>query len=78
MSVGANQSLKTNLDPETRRTERLVGLALAGTFGVLLLALIIAGLKLRSASAKPLPVYGAVGDFALTNQAGQPITLADL
>jgi len=43
-----------------------------------LLLFLLAALKAQTALGKPLPIYGSVGDFALTNQIGQPITLADL
>jgi len=45
---------------------------------VLLLASWLAVLKVRAGFGKPLPVYGQVGDFALTNQEGRTVTLADL
>lgn len=35
-------------------------------------------LKPSSAAASPLPVYGKVVDFTLTNQLGAPVSLADL
>jgi len=43
-----------------------------------LLLFLLAALKAQTALGKPLPIYGSVGDFALTNQIGQPITLTDL
>lgn len=51
-----------------------MGLGLAGS--LLVLALLLAVLK---ASARhPLPVYGQVAPFTLTNQDNHPVTLADL
>lgn len=41
-------------------------------------ACLIAARKLPSASGKPLPVYGSVADFTLTNQDGSPVSLGDL
>jgi len=49
--------------------------------GVVLLGLILilgAVISRRHAAAIALPVLGVVQDFALTNQLGQPVTLADL
>src|SRR5207245_625728 len=44
----------------------------------LFLAFLLAQLRLRVFLGKPLPVYGRVADFTLTNQLGQAVTLADL
>jgi len=60
------------------RTERLLWVGLALTMAVLLLASWLAVLKVRAGFGKPLPVYGQVGDFVLTNQEGRTVTLADL
>lgn len=48
--------------------------------GVVLLALILilGAVASRRTAAPPLPVFGAVQEFALTNQLGQTVTLADL
>ena len=43
-----------------------------------LLALLLAELKLRVVLGQPLPVIGQIADFALTNQNGQAVSLADL
>ncbi len=61
-----------------RRIELVVwgGLALAAA--CLLLAFLLAQLKLRSVLGKPLPVYGQIADFTLTNQDGRAVSLADL
>ncbi len=45
--------------------------------GTLLLGLWLGLLKMRLA-APPLPVLGQVGEFSLTNQHGQPVSLASL
>ena len=44
----------------------------------LLLAFLLAQLRLRLALGKPLPVIGQVADFTLTNQTGRAISLSDL
>src|SRR5260221_14285012 len=44
----------------------------------LLLALLLAALKTRTEAAGPLPVYGEVADFTLTNQDGVAVSLAGL
>ena len=54
----------------------LVGLGLAAAS--LLLAFLLAQLKLRANQGQPMPVLGQVADFALTNQLGQEVTLATL
>ncbi|MGC3957300.1 MAG: SCO family protein [Verrucomicrobiota bacterium] len=48
--------------------------------GIVLLALILglAALVTTRQSQIPLPVWGTVADFTLTNQLGQPVTLANL
>jgi cytochrome oxidase Cu insertion factor (SCO1/SenC/PrrC family) len=48
------------------------------TLATILLALLLAQLKLRMAVGKPLPIIGPVADFALTNQNGRAVSLADL
>ena len=61
-----------------RQIQRLIWPALGLAVTLLLLASLLAALKLRLANTPPLPVYGTVADFALTNQLGQRVTLADL
>jgi cytochrome oxidase Cu insertion factor (SCO1/SenC/PrrC family) len=46
--------------------------------GTLLLAFLLAQLKLRASLGKPLPVIGQVAAFALTNKDGHAVSLADL
>jgi protein SCO1 len=53
-----------------------VGLALVAV--TLLVGLALAGLRSRVAQGAPLPVYGQIGDFTLTNQGGRAVSLADL
>jgi len=64
------------LNPPIRHSTRLlwVGLGLAGS--LLVLALLLAVLK--ASSGNPLPMYGQVAPFTLTNQDNRPLTLADL
>jgi protein SCO1 len=52
------------------------GLVLVGLTAVAVL--LLAAIKFRAASAQALPVYGQVADFALTNQNGGTVSLADL
>jgi len=53
-----------------------------GGFGLivatLLLLILLAALKFRVALGKPLPVYGPVADFSLTDQLRKTVSLADL
>ncbi len=64
------------MNPPIRHSTRLlwVGLGLAGS--LLVLALLLAMLK--AGSGNPLPVYGQVAPFTLTNQDNRPVTLNDL
>jgi cytochrome oxidase Cu insertion factor (SCO1/SenC/PrrC family) len=52
------------------------GLALVAL--TLLAAFLLVQLKFRSSAGQPLPVYGQIADFALTNQNGRAVSLADL
>ena len=52
------------------------GLALVAL--TLLAAFLLVQLKSRSASGQPLPVFGQIADFSLTNQNGRAVSLADL
>jgi protein SCO1 len=52
------------------------GLALLGMTA--LVVLVMAAIKLGGSSGPPLPVYGHIADFALTNQNGSAMSLADL
>ncbi len=61
-----------------RQVQRLIWPALGLGITLLLLTSMLAALKLRMATAKPLPVYGKIADFTLTNQFGRAVTLADL
>ncbi len=66
------------MNQQARKIEWLVWAGLVLIIGTLLLAFLLAHLKLRAALGKPLPVIGRVADFTLTNQLGRPFSLADL
>ena len=61
-----------------RKTGWLVwgGLALVGL--TLVLAFGLAQLRSHSDAGRPLPMYGQIADFSLTNQNGRAVSLADL
>ena len=61
-----------------RRIEWLAWVGVLLVTATLLLAFLLANLKMRARLAKPLPVYGQVADFTLTNQNGRAVSLADL
>lgn len=61
-----------------RHTNRVLWIGLGLTAALLVLAFLLATLKMGAALGKPLPVYGGVADFTLTNQDGRPISRADL
>jgi protein SCO1 len=52
------------------------GLALLGL--TLFAVVLLASVKSRKAAAQRLPIYGQIADFALTNQNGSVVSLADL
>jgi protein SCO1/2 len=56
----------------------VIWLGLALTAALLVLASLLAIFKTQANLGKPLPVYGAVADFTLTNQDGQRVSLSDL
>lgn len=66
------------MNDSLRKTEWLLWPGLILILATLCLAFLLAHLKLRVFFGKPLPVYGQVADFTLTNQLGQKVTLADL
>jgi len=60
------------------RTERLVWVGMGVASACLLLACLLGLLRIRAGLGKPLPVYGPVADFSLTNQNNQPVSLENL
>jgi len=65
------------ITPRRRKTTWLVWCGIILLAGTLLLAFMLAQLRLRY-ERQPLPVYAQVADFTLTNQNAQPISLKDL
>jgi cytochrome oxidase Cu insertion factor (SCO1/SenC/PrrC family) len=63
------------MHPRTRRFGWLVWGGLVLLAATLVLAFLLAQLKTLG---RPLPVIGRVADFAVTNQLGRPVSLADL
>jgi protein SCO1/2 len=61
-----------------RKIQWLAWGGLALVIATILLTYLSAQFKLRALSPKPLPVYGQVADFTLTNQDSLAISLADL
>jgi cytochrome oxidase Cu insertion factor (SCO1/SenC/PrrC family) len=68
----------SNSDREARGSQWPVWGGLALVVLTLLAALLLAQRKLRTARDQPLPVYGQIADFGLTNQNGHAVSLADL
>jgi len=66
------------MNPTERQSHRLVWLGLGLTFALLLLGFALTALRRHASLGKPLPIYGPVADFNLTNQLGVPVSLADL
>ena len=63
---------------DLQHTNRLLWVGLGFTAALLVLAFLLATLKMGASLDKPLPIYGQVAGFTLTNQDGQPISLSDL
>jgi protein SCO1 len=61
-----------------RKIEWMVWAGVALITLTLLLAVALVVWKSRALAGRPLPIYGAVAEFALTNQSQQVVTLADL
>ncbi|HYG36753.1 MAG TPA: SCO family protein [Clostridia bacterium] len=66
------------MNERVQQTNRLIWVGLGLTAALLVLAFLLATLRARALLGKPLPVYGQVADFTLTNQMGQIVSLADL
>jgi cytochrome oxidase Cu insertion factor (SCO1/SenC/PrrC family) len=66
------------MNQQARRFEWVLWGGVVLTLLVLLLAFLLAQLKLRAALGNPLPVYGTVAPFTLTNQMGQAVSLDDV
>jgi protein SCO1/2 len=63
---------------DLQKTNRLLWVGLGVTAALLVLAFLLATLRMGAAPGKPLPVYGQVANFTLTNQDDRPVTLSDL
>jgi len=61
-----------------RRIELLIWFGLTLVIASIFLAFLLANLRVRAFLGPPLPVYGQISDFTLTNQVGQRVRLADL
>ncbi len=61
-----------------RHTSRVLWIGLALTAALLVLAFLLATLRMGASLGKPLPVYGQIADFTLTNQDARPVSLSDL
>jgi cytochrome oxidase Cu insertion factor (SCO1/SenC/PrrC family) len=61
-----------------RDTNRVIWIGLAVTAAVLVLAFFLATLKLGRSVGKPLPIWGQVASFTLTNKDAQSVSLSDL
>lgn len=66
------------MNPVSSHTSRVLWLGLGLTAALLVLAFLLATLKMGAALGKTLPVYGQVAEFTLTNQDGRSISRADL
>ena len=66
------------MNRQARRFEWVLWGGVVLTLLVLVLAFLLAQLRLRAELGKPLPVYGMVAPFTLTNELGQAVSLDDL
>jgi protein SCO1/2 len=66
------------METETHAADRQIWFGLSLVTGLLLLVFLLAALQMYRGAAKPLPVYGTISDFALTNQNGHAVSLDDL
>jgi cytochrome oxidase Cu insertion factor (SCO1/SenC/PrrC family) len=66
------------MDQTTERLTRTIWIGVGLVIVILCLSFVLSQIQSRRPSGPKLPVLGQVGDFTLTNQAGQSVTLADL
>jgi protein SCO1/2 len=66
------------MNPAVRRFPWTVGIGLLLLILALSLAFLLAKARSSTEHREPLPVYGPVADFSLTNQIGVAVSLADL
>jgi len=66
------------MNPQPRKISLTLSFGLLLVLLTLLLAYLLTAVQTRVKHAPPLPVIGPVNDFALTNQAGVGVSLADL
>src|SRR5439155_5420423 len=66
------------MNPRARRFDFLIWGGLLLVVATLLLAFLLAQLRQRAGLAKPLPVYGQIAEFTLTNLDDRPVSLSDL
>lgn len=66
------------MDPGTERLSRTIWVGVGLLIVILCGTFVLSRLQPRQAPLPKLPVLGQVADFALTNQAGQSVNLADL
>ena len=66
------------MNPQARRLPWTIAVGVFLLLLTLALAFLLAQLKGRALYGQPLPVYGQVADFTLTNQSGNAVSLAEL
>src|SRR5882672_9843087 len=66
------------MDQTTERLSRTIWIGVGLMIVILCVSFVLSQLQPRKPALPKLSVLGQVADFALTNQAGQPVTLADL
>lgn len=74
--MSESQSANVAQSAEPRRQNPFLWVGVGLTAALILLAFALASFK--GPATKPLPVYGQVSDFTLTNQDGQLVTLKEL
>lgn len=66
------------MNPPARRLPWNIGIGLLLVVLSLALAIVLVKTEARAAHREELPMYGAIGDFSLTNQNDSAVSLADL